>query len=451
MTKRSTQMMAVTAVLLSSSAGLARDTRSGPMVVTKDEKDEFRAVGSLTSVDDDLVKGFAATEWFEIKGAGGKATTNWWFLIQHVVDDWTFKEDGKNVGGAKRCRVGIRGKHINGPHAPDIKNNVLPREVSDSIDIKFGDTKTLTAVGWEEHPAGKVKHVDQYAFRAKVTALEGPPHMVTGPGEVHAKHSEETDKDWCPYGLTVASLGPMDGAYVSYDAATRTLSFTPGTITALNRTGSLAEGFDPGFEADAVLRAQIQIDPVQYIGHNKLGEHRFSSSFFRLEDPMDELHLESFFDVFYVVPLDVPMPLRSGARVSRMTIIDALPESGGSVFLDEFADRNVMGNGVPEEEWKEVIGARLIVLPQVDLIQATRGFTMSVEGIPADYVLTNALVPGLHESEADFNHDGIVDERDLLEYLNCYADKCPDADLNGDGKVDLADWWRFLKAYLSAH
>ncbi|HRQ71724.1 MAG TPA: FG-GAP-like repeat-containing protein [Phycisphaerales bacterium] len=48
---------------------------------------------------------------------------------------------------------------------------------------------------------------------------------------------------------------------------------------------------------------------------------------------------------------------------------------------------------------------------------------------------------------ADWNGDGVVDTRDLLDFLSDYAAKDPEADLNGDTTVDSRDAFIFLNAW----
>lgn len=48
---------------------------------------------------------------------------------------------------------------------------------------------------------------------------------------------------------------------------------------------------------------------------------------------------------------------------------------------------------------------------------------------------------------ADFNDDGSVDTRDVLEFLNAWSDGVPGADFNGDGAINTIDVLQFLNAW----
>ncbi|MCC6675670.1 MAG: EF-hand domain-containing protein [Phycisphaerales bacterium] len=47
----------------------------------------------------------------------------------------------------------------------------------------------------------------------------------------------------------------------------------------------------------------------------------------------------------------------------------------------------------------------------------------------------------------DYNHDGLIDFADYLEFLNAYDISQSAADINGDGLVDFADYLEFLTLY----
>ncbi|MBL8764196.1 MAG: hypothetical protein JNM07_07995 [Phycisphaerae bacterium] len=52
---------------------------------------------------------------------------------------------------------------------------------------------------------------------------------------------------------------------------------------------------------------------------------------------------------------------------------------------------------------------------------------------------------------ADFNHDGVVDDADLFEFLNAFESQNAAADFDADGELNDFDYFAFLNAFNAAH
>ena len=48
---------------------------------------------------------------------------------------------------------------------------------------------------------------------------------------------------------------------------------------------------------------------------------------------------------------------------------------------------------------------------------------------------------------ADFNHDGMIDFFDYLDFVDAYSANDPAADFNSDGMIDFFDYLDYVDAY----
>jgi hypothetical protein len=60
------------------------------------------------------------------------------------------------------------------------------------------------------------------------------------------------------------------------------------------------------------------------------------------------------------------------------------------------------------------------------------------------------LIEGESPCRVDLNGDGLVDTRDVIEYLNAWTNQDDDADWNDDGVVDTRDFIAFLNEWVSS-
>ncbi len=59
------------------------------------------------------------------------------------------------------------------------------------------------------------------------------------------------------------------------------------------------------------------------------------------------------------------------------------------------------------------------------------------------------LIEGVPSCRVDLNGDGVVDTRDVLEFLNAWTNQAQEADWNGDGVIDTRDFLAFLNDWVA--
>ena len=101
----------------------------------------------------------------------------------------------------------------------------------------------------------------------------------------------------------------------------------------------------------------------------------------------------------------------------------------------------VGGDAIPPSTWPSVFGLGLWM---GDLVVGGN-YTLTGDAQPANglAVYTSCACP------ADFNHDGVVDSKDFIAFLNAFVAGDPSADFNNDGEIDSKDFIAFLNAFVA--
>lgn len=50
------------------------------------------------------------------------------------------------------------------------------------------------------------------------------------------------------------------------------------------------------------------------------------------------------------------------------------------------------------------------------------------------------------DAAADINGDGVIDIRDVVEFIRCFVQRRDCADINGDGQITIDDIFAFVQA-----
>jgi hypothetical protein len=408
MNLQKSRLLAITVllVLVAWASVSPADTVDGPMKIVTDNTSDFKAIGSLTSSDENVPPNGIIGPRLAINGV------NWEFKIDHDIADWRIGLPPPAAdNGAEDATIGILGKHLHSPplHG-DTDPNELPEEESAAQDIAFGGMALLspgniTGCWTDDHPnaAGR-KHKDQYSVRQKATVLQGPPHLITGPTVVVAKHTEKGGAS-LPYGLTLGS-SQFAGSQVSYDAPSRMLSFFIGTIDILNAGGVLQPGVDAAYQGDTIANTQLTATDLQFQSIDPDGRYRFSGGQVGLVDPEQHLGFQGSYSEYLIDNTSHDDSLTSYGLFDELLITDSGVECP-SVFLDDFSEVNIMGESIPREDWLAIQGIDFAFVTQVNLVDATQGFTRTVF-LPATIIICANLgrgdvVAGVQEDGAPRN------------------------------------------------
>ncbi len=356
------------------------DEVTGDFKIVTDTKSDFKAIGSLQSTDTDLPPNGIQIATDVISG------DFWDFVIWNRVTDWRFGTiPPTSDNGADNATVSIHGLHKDGPHPPpdgveDIDPNDLPPITSTAHDITFGRDAMLSRADRKKHPVvGGKFHWDHYAVRHKATPMQGPPHLLTGPAEVVAKHGEQGEVT-LPAGITVGS-SMNSGTTVAYDAASGRLSFSLGATDIVNASGSLAAGVDSTYQSDPVVGAPLVLPDLYYQGVDSTGQYVFTGGGIELFAPNQERRFEGAFAEYRISSTTGPDTLESFALLDSLTILDA--GDCPSAFLRDFVAVHMIGDAIPREEWLALEGIGFTFVTPVELWQVTQGFTQSISGMQA--------------------------------------------------------------------
>ncbi len=451
---------ATTAAMLALAAGLAiahtanADTTAGSAVkILVDKKDQFSAKGEFRSNDTDVPKDGINKEGPD--GAGGVtlpvAGVNWTFNLYHVVAGWDLDSDGDDTeaeDGAKAAQIGLKGKHLDGPHDDDEDPNDLPAITAVvSRNIKYGAAKKLAVWGATEHEAGKATHWDGYGVVSEVKATEAP-RRVSGETLVRAKHSGRAADIEPPSGWLTAGASPNAGTVAFFDPFINMLTVVTTRFDILDREGGRTLAVDPMYLDDPILNVPIEILQLQLVGHQpEVGWVFVPIRPFCLLGGHDGLGLEGALG-----RLIVSDHRSDGAALYAPFLHLSIADGGAedpdaSAFMGDFTSVNLAGVGLSDDQWMETVGPGIAIVPEGDLVAATAGFTIPAS-MPATLLLTVVPAePDDHGCPADFNGDTVVNTLDVLAFLNAYVALDPSADFNGDTIINTLDVLAFLNAY----
>lgn len=402
------------------------DDVHGPFHVVTDTNTQFRAIGSLTTVDrDNPVNGVGGTP-LTVESA---ANPKWSFKIEHLTGaphyqniqgDWHFRNVGVAIQGGRPGNIG----HIATPHAGE-QANALPRAVTPPRkrdDLEMGKRgRSRSTGGLQGH---NPQHWDMYNIEARVAALAGtpnaggaapgPPNLLTGPVEITARHRQGLgEKGSRSHGGSFYS-DPEGGTWISYDAKTKLITFHIGEINGLDLKGGEEGGVAPAFKGDALLEGEWKVEPIEYMGENG-GVYEFEGGEVSVTDEADRFDFSAEFEKF-VIGDSTRFPVMESFGVLTSWDISRTGDACcGSAFLEAFVAYNLLGHGMSEETEERWRGLDFAFVTEKDLAGATEAFTVSAEKIPATVYVTLNLEPVEEEMEQQMQETGAGEKEDEEE------------------------------------
>lgn len=406
--KRHHLRRALVLALVLAAPAVPADTVHGPALILTDTPTDFKAIGSLTTVDDtNPVNGVGGT-LLKVENAVNPANPgvpHWSFEIGHITGAphyalnakgrWEFVSVGVQVKGGRAANIG----HIATPHAGEAPN-AIPMTTSRRRNIEIGDRgRSMTAGGFVAH----ANHFDMYTFETRVTGVQGnanpgnaapgPPNLLTGGFELSALHRNAA----APGGGSDSDEGsfysdPSGGTWISYDAKSKKLTIHPGTINGLDLQGGRLGGVASEFTGDAMLGATWTVTPLELRSVSG-GVAEFSGGDVEVTDPKGRFSLQGGFDAFHIADSTSFPRLQSFGVLSNWDIERASDPDCASAFLERFVRRNLFGEGMSAERWARWNGIDLAVVSKANLAHVTENFTVSVEKLPATVYLTLNLKP----------------------------------------------------------
>lgn len=378
-------------LLGSARSSFALDPVAGPMVIVKDTREEFRAIGSMTTTNPDTL--FVVGANLTIAGV------NWTFILSHDSGGWRTDNvvPPAPQNGANDAKISLDGTHLHGPHPPpavpsDVDPNFLDEAVSKTADIPFNKNRDLAAYERTVHPTTGVKHHDHYSVKQECTALYGsPPNLLTGPTQVNAKHTGTSERPRTTVGLTTGSSSGA-GSRVSYDAGTGQLTIHSGAMDILNRTGILNPGIGPEYLIDPLLNCQIGDVVLQFLGTTLDGGYRFGAGNVSLFDPQGELAIEGNFSEYLIYDTGLIGLIDSYASFDAMGTAHG-GETCRSTAMDDLVDINMFGETLPHAMWLGIQALLLTFTTSGNLVGMTGGFTLSLFDVPATVAMTAGFSP----------------------------------------------------------
>lgn len=393
--------MAAVALFYAPKAGA--DAVHGPVLIVTDTPTEFRAIGSLTTVDDDN----------PVNGAGGKLlkvesanNANWSFEIGHLTGAphyqnvngaWHLKSVGVLLQGARANNVG----HIATPHAGEAANGLpavttAPRKRDDLEIGKRGRSRSTGGL------VGHGQHFDYYHLESEVAgragnpnaapAPPGPPNILTGAVEIVAQHRAAAGAGGSSSEEGSFYSDPNGGTSVSFDARSGELRFRIGRINGLDFSGGRLHGVESRFMKDPMLDATWTVTPIRLKGLSE-GGFEFGGGEVEVNDAEGRFSILAGFDRFRIEDSTSYPLLKSYGVLTRWEIEREPLERCASPFLERFVRRNFLGDGMSAEQWRRWRGIDVAVVTQRSLAEATQGFTVSADRVPATVYLTLNLAP----------------------------------------------------------
>ena len=128
---------------------------------------------------------------------------------------------------------------------------------------------------------------------------------------------------------------------------------------------------------------------------------------------------------------------RNGAIVAS-TGLGAMNDTAGAYRQFSMGPLTVPAFGAPPND---------SFASMIELVVSAGAFTASnAEAFIDDVSVTGTLIP---VCRADFNHDGVVDFFDYLDFVDAFSANNPSVDFNGDTVIDFFDYLDFVDAFSS--
>ena len=144
---------------------------------------------------------------------------------------------------------------------------------------------------------------------------------------------------------------------VDFDAGTGMLSFTTGAIDLLDSVGGLTGGVEAPYVGDELLNGAWSVSDLAFEGQLGDGRYEFGPGTVNIAGGGDAYGVVGNFDRYLIDDTsDDPV-------LTSFTLIDELfiathgdPIDGGSLFLQEFIDRNLHGVGLQTTKFRPELG-----------------------------------------------------------------------------------------------
>lgn len=455
---------AAIAILLAGHA-TADDTVGSTVLVTMDAPLTFSAWGDLILRDTDLNglnngpgEDLIPTTFLPIAGTAG----HWSFDLWMTVEDWDMPVQPGVIDGAHNTQFGIRGFHHTAPHLNENPDNFLPPLLGGEIiagvptpaDIRFGSGALLAVSGTVSHG----DHADWYGAKSNPFAYDPNifPYDATDPTELRhmrsafwleARHPEYDDSNTAIDHSTLGST-PLQGSLCMFDPLTRMLTVNMGGVDLLDTQGGRSGTITPEFAGDPLLAATPQTLLFEYLGYDSAQDaYLFQGGPMLISAADAPVTIGGRLGIVHMTPT-VPGELSAYiAPFSMLWVNDTTnPDEPASVWARHFVDTGWFGQHLTDEQHDALIYPVLSWSVDIDLIEATNGFTQPAE-VPATVLLSILTNPDTTGCQADLNSDGALDFFDVLRFLELFTEGSPQADFTGEGEIDFFDVLSFLDQF----
>lgn len=375
--------MVLLLAMLSAALTARSDTSSLRIREQKDELQFYLLKAVFTTVDTD-----SSGVWGPPQYPGG---THWSWSVSHRADAWYWGPPPAPFG-VSNASITLDGTHLHGPHPSDAPNNQLDLLAPPGEFVQMGDGEFVTETNAVDHPASPEVHRDEYGFGAWICARGDSSQLrLTGDLRIYAQHQSRGHYDgwlkWITFGCNELPV-----TSVAFDAGSGTLMVCGGRITVLNREGRTDPGIDPLYAGDPLLRSDLWVSQLQYAGPNGDGGYRFGPGFVEVNDPELTHRVSGMFPGYVFYGWSRGTNPHGTGLLTRLSIRDKMaPPVGPSPFLQDFVGTNLFGDGLEEDEWLERTGTAVAIVPVVDLVALSNGFTQSTPLIPAAIVVSCAV------------------------------------------------------------
>lgn len=352
----------------------------------KDEPGFYELNAFFTTVDSDSNGVFGPAQI-----AGG---TNWSWTVSHRCDAWYWGPPPAPCG-ASNATITLDGTHLHGPHPEDAPNNPLVMLAPPGEFVNLDSGEFVTETNAVDHPAAPETHRDVYGFGAWIcTRRDSSQLRLTGDLRVFAQHQSRGSYDgwlkWITFGCNELPISS-----VAFQAGSGTLTIQGGPVNVLNRRGETTTEVDPLYAGDPILGSDLWVSQLQYLGPDGDGGYRFGPGFLEVNDPEAAHHLSGMFATYIFYERERDTDPHGMGLFDRFSIRDKMesPE-GPSPFLQDFVATNLFGDELEEAEWMERAGTAVAIVPVLDLVELSNGFTQSTPWIPAAIIVACAVGEG---------------------------------------------------------
>lgn len=334
----------------------------------------------------------------------------WDFEISVKVQSWV---NPGGLGGAGVTELELSGVHVfgpdQGPFIFDNPNDPLPPDqtiLPGPISIPYGSGQSRLMVIWnrDQHLTNGLPHYDDYGmiWNPEAVSIIGVPveSRLRGPATVAAYHRSDlvavqlfdSNRNIRLAGLSTECLEDSSVnstvSFISTGPEQGFLRFNIGDIAVVDNRGGLSCGIDSKYQDDPILSAQWTVSDLEFLGTTSDGRFRFGGGTVTLTDPNEQFSFTGTFPEYIIDDTSDVNPLSSFALFDNITITDVGNDAENpSIFLQDFANENLLGIGVEESIFDNLLGNDFSFITSTNLATETNGFSQSALNMPITAII----------------------------------------------------------------